>query len=726
MNRARVTKNNLIYGEEPRPLMQGKLPTYRQIDLAVEYEIKKGKKATHIVSAALTKVTNDFLDIVKSISTIKTISKKNIIRKIEQYRKLRRNELRNLSIDSRNHKPRYQNIRHKKGKKNRLKSLGSKTVPLEELKDKIFDVYIKSSITSPSDIEFFKDQCGPRNMRRQPTISIQPSGDNNTSVDDQSVDESQPKVEASPEVSEESDEDDEDKESLDLDFSLPKAIERCKGKKIPDGFIEHIERYGISNKAAAGFLNMQLPDSISYTKSGILKHRKKRREDESCPDFSGIKVHTVGFDEKIDSIQPTRTDNITEEEHCSVIFYTETGEYFAGFFVPEGKKSPELAHSLYKFCLERKLNLTDLQCLITDGTNKMSGWITGAQMSFENEINRDLQRIFCFFHHLELSFKSILTLYGGDTSGPRSLEGEWGGLICDPDIHHRKIVKFKKIENDYLLDIIDNMPVAVVNDLSNDHKIFIDLVRTIITGINGKKVMSRIGPVVKSRFTTKEIRVCRAYISEKRPSHALVRVVSYIIFVWAPVYLKSKLSAGKQFMSPRLLLLEVQLSNRYLNNKELKALQVSLNTNGQMSHHEHTSLCMFHSDDEKERHLAVSTVLRIRRENKKTLRKFTPSEYMVNLKATNLADLNQIPFKFATSEPPALRHLTDEEIIAFLDKPMQSNFPIETVAVERAVKDVSRASKMANNTKERNGVVFLTKKARQLEKEGQGSSKVNV
>ena len=45
---------------------------------------------------------------------------------------------------------------------------------------------------------------------------------------------------------------------------------------------------------------------------------------------------------------------------------------------------------------------------------------------------------------------------------------------------------------------------------------------------------------------------------------------------------------------------------------------------------------------------------------------------------------------------------------------MQSNFPIETVVVERAVKDASRASKMANNTKERNGVVFLTKQAEKL------------
>ena len=55
---------------------------------------------------------------------------------------------------------------------------------------------------------------------------------------------------------------------------------------------------------------------------------------------------------------------------------------------------------------------------------------------------------------------------------------------------------------------------------------------------------------------------------------------------------------------------------------------------------------------------------------------------------------------------------------------MQSNIPIDTVPVERAVKDVSRASKMANTTSERNGVVFLTRKARQREKDGQGSSKV--
>ena len=119
--------------------------------------------------------------------------------------------------------------------------------------------------------------------------------------------------------------------------------------------------------------------------------------------------------------------------------------------------------------------------------------------------------------------------------------------------------------------------------------------------------------------------------------------------------------AGKQFMGPRLLFLEAQLANRYLNKKELEALQHSLNTNGQMAHHENLLLAMVHSDDEKERQMAVSNILRIREEQaskKKKDRKFTPAEYMVNLEASKLADLNQIPLSSATSEPPALAHLS--------------------------------------------------------------------
>lgn len=263
------------------------------------------------------KVYNELVDNVASISSIKTVSKDKVFRKIDQFRNLRRNHLRNLSIDSRNGKPRVQNIKKNKGKK------GPNFTSFSELEKRIFDVYVTSSM-SETDLEFYQDQCGPRKMRRLPSIYMQPSGDtgnvDDTSVDDQIVD-PEAEVEASPEVSSEEiesegedqapevtlEEESEVDDESDIDFCLPETSSKTTGKKtVPKEFIEHCERFNISNKAAAGFLTMQLPGSLSYTKSGIQKNRQKRRKDESCPDFSDTKVHTIGLDEKIDTINPIR------------------------------------------------------------------------------------------------------------------------------------------------------------------------------------------------------------------------------------------------------------------------------------------------------------------------------------------------------------------------------------------------------------------------------------
>ena len=79
------------------------------------------------------------------------------------------------------------------------------------------------------------------------------------------------------------------------------------------------------------------------------------------------------------------------------------------------------------------------------------------------------------------------------------------------------------------------------------------------------------------------------------------------------------------------------------------------------------------------------------------------------------------PIGSAKSEPPALKHFSNIEIASFLDSPLQNSFPLDTVAVERAVKDVSKASRQATNTQERNGVAHLTIHCRRSGK--QGSSK---
>ena len=74
--------------------------------------------------------------------------------------------------------------------------------------------------------------------------------------------------------------------------------------------------------------------------------------------------------------------------------------------------------------------------------------------------------------------------------------------------------------------------------------------------------------------------------------------------------------------------------------------------------------------------------------------------------------MNVNPLSTATTEPPLTRHLSGPKLMALMDTPLQVNLPVMSVAVERKVKEVTRASKKNSNSLERDGIVFQTVAAR--------------
>ena len=121
----------------------------------------------------------------------------------------------------------------------------------------------------------------------------------------------------------------------------------------------------------------------------------------------------------------------------------------------------------------------------------------------------------------------------------------------------------------------------------------------------------KIGPVVASRFTTTQVRCLRLYISEDSPTHGLTRVITYLVYVWAEVFLRSR---HKNLLTeaPRLLLLEVMLTRKYCSKPDQMLLKTSISCNGQMGHHESVLLAMLASPCKEERALAVEVIFEIR------------------------------------------------------------------------------------------------------------------
>ena len=80
-------RNIQIHGESARPLPAGQLPTYQDVDLAVEfYRIAEGGLT---VDKAVKRVASDVVDLWRDLTSINVSSLNSVIRKIINLRKAR-------------------------------------------------------------------------------------------------------------------------------------------------------------------------------------------------------------------------------------------------------------------------------------------------------------------------------------------------------------------------------------------------------------------------------------------------------------------------------------------------------------------------------------------------------------------------------------------------------------------------------------------------------------
>lgn len=214
---------------------------------------------------------------------------------------------------------------------------------------------------------------------------------------------------------------------------------------------------------------------------------------------------------------------------------------------------------------------------------------------------------------MEKSFEVILLLYTGNTTSPGTYSSGAGKEV-QGEVHELPLKKFKVLPNPSLLKLTEGISEEVFIGLSNDHKIFVGLIKIIITGkVEDRWTSMKIGPIVTSRFTTTQARCLRRWLSEEAPSFELQRVVHYLVYVWAEVFLMAK-HRNTYTEAPRLLLLEVMLTKMRCSNPEKALLKSSLTTNGQMAHHESILISMLASPHYEERRQAVDTIFRIRAE----------------------------------------------------------------------------------------------------------------
>ena len=696
----RLNDCSLLYGDSPRQLSCNILPTYAAVDLNVDYLLN----LSNITQKEAIKQTAETIFQIYSRTSVHPYRKDFIEQKIVQYRNQRTQKLKEFTVDSRTGE-----FRAATGKKKSKDARGRPAADFELVKKSLFkaSAYVPESVT-------VKYQDGPGTERGISCSLPSSSGDNaesqtyNTAsevaeVAESETDNADPDLEC---AASDAAEDFDDDGLADPDYKGPVSAASAVSRKRKAPKIELIQaadRFGGSNPMISAFLEAE--SNVKVSAEWVRLVRKRTRLSAACPDFSKLNVIGIGFDERKDHV----TGHEGKQDHNSVVLYTQSGEeVFAGHFKPTDGTGPTLAFELYIFCQDRQIPLQNVYFLVSDGTPKMTGHRNGVHASFEKLIGRSLQRVICFFHKLELSFEVVFTFYGGSTKGPGSLNDEWKPLETT-NFTNTPIHNFRMINDPFVLNIIQNMSKDII--LSADHALFIANVEAILTGNVTPMCYNKPGPLTGARFTTHELRTLAYYLRSPDPSENLIRVVEYLVRVWAPVFLYSKIFYHSNFMGPKLLLLEVMLVKQHIKDQSLCNLfQNSFNTNGYFAGAESVLLCCLMSKDLKERKKGVEYILNLRKRNAvDVVRTFGPPSYLVNMKAMSILTLNQHSLRSAAYEPPATKIYSEAQLRSFVLSPLEVTIPLSSVAVERAVKDVTRASAFVGSSElERDGFIQNT------------------
>lgn len=506
-----------------------------------------------------------------------------------------------------------------------------------------------------------------------------------------------------------------------------KTLVTTQNRQSLKNFVAELDRYAISDRAGAAlatalFEDLEMVDEENQTlvtdKNKIRRERQQRRKEQKCIQEKEIQdsIHCIGFDGKRDKLTKEmivsevgsgpRYEQITEEH----IVYTREpgGSYITHSCMDEGQgKGRDIGHELVDVL--REYNSTDcIQAVVCDGTATNTGLHNGAITYAERELHKNLIWLICQLHGNECPMRHLFTDIDGGfgTSGPNSFKGPIGQSLQQSDLHKSPVIKFKLIKS-CVIPIDDK----VLNDLSHDQKLLYRYSQAVTTGTVPPELASnKPGPLNHARWLTLALRALIKYTRELRPTKGLKKFICYLQDVYIPewFFIKSHPNMVQGVKNVFSLIQLLQSQPRVVLNSVLDSVQ----TNAYFAHSEHLLLTMLSDDNKSIREKAVDTIIKIRQLPEADcevvkidgVRKY--SIPLLNFKAdcyTNIIHL-EIP---SSTEPPLTLHLSDSELMSYIETAfVPPTYPNHSQSVERAVKQVSKATSLVYGKEERHKLII--------------------
>ena len=266
------------------------------------------------------------------------------------------------------------------------------------------------------------------------------------------------------------------------------------------------------------------------------------------------------------------------------------------------------------------------------------------------------------------------------------------------------------------------MPPEVVNDLSTDQHYSYRMTKMIHTGeVDEDLLRLVIGDVDHSRWLNTGNRIERLWVSKhglkgddlKKFRVIVVFVSNFYFPMWFEIKADSSIIKGPYHKLREIQLLQKMNVEDDLS-KEVKQIAMKFIEKGAWhAHSEHLLVSLLSSSEESDRRFAINKIASLRggREyGDKSVRPFSAPK--LNWNATSIRDIQDWS---DTTEPLVTTSISTQELVQFLETPLKiPNYPSHTQSCERAVKEVSRASKHVFGADRRDGFIRATLKSREV------------
>lgn len=480
------------------------------------------------------------------------------------------------------------------------------------------------------------------------------------------------------------------------------------------------DRLGISNSAVAALHNAILSDldllkeetTLDCTKIG--RARKKFREEAINSHLSdkikeGIKC--IAFDGRkdftnihVENVYGRMRQQKVKEEHITLI--EEPESFYLDHLTPTSGSAQDIASEILSF-IKLSNSFETLEVLCCDGTNVNVGSKNGIIHLVELFLRRPVQWNICMLHQNELPFRKLFESYFGNTSGPNTFSGEIN--VIGSNIEKLPLTKFKKINGK-----VEDINESVKKNLSSDQSYMLEISLAVQNGpefFPPSLISKKPGGLHQARWLTRACRILRYYVSCKKPSNNLIKMVKFILCVYVPSWFNIKqnclITDG-----PSNLFFQIKLINYMKEKKDKEIVEQNIQRNAFFAHPENVLVAGIVDLNKQIRLDAVQRIIKARKdkENQVGTRIFKPPR--INFSAAHYYEMIDWDNETVTP-PPILESFTDDDLLKAIDHPLPiSKIPCHTQSVERCVQLVTRASEKVFGYNARHGYIIQTLKSR--------------